>query len=324
LVPSYDPMDILEYIRAKLDGCDDLPPIRPFARGFTGRIAPLDDGQGFVSYGNAEKASAKSLIINELPLKCWTDQYKSKLLKMRDRGQISSFIENHTTSKVCFEVSLKSVQLKRMVKANGGLEAAFNLKSTLRTTNMNAFDSDGIIRKFESAEEIADAYFPVRLALYHDRKSVLESEMKYASALMRNKADFISSVAEGKIYLVNGKRSKEELFNQMKSLGFDTAAELAKIKDDNSFRRRRRRKQDSVTNDETEAENGAEDFSSGNDFDYLLNMPLSSLTTDRIIQLQDDASKKEQEAKEIENKDPADLWREDLEKLAPHVQRLKE
>ena len=35
--------------------------------------------------------------------------------------------------------------------------------------------------KFVSAESIADSYFPTRLSLYHDRKSVLQSN--FATAL---------------------------------------------------------------------------------------------------------------------------------------------
>ncbi|CAB9530088.1 DNA topoisomerase 2 top-2 [Seminavis robusta] len=159
-IPSFDPADVLEYIRARLDGLDDLPAIRPYAKGFEGRIEPLSDGRGFATYGRAKKASASSILIDELPLKCWTSQYKRRLIKMRNRGEIGSFVENHTTTKVSFKVKMKPTKLERLMKNSGGLETAFKLKANLATTNMNAFDATGAIRKFESAEEIAECYFP--------------------------------------------------------------------------------------------------------------------------------------------------------------------
>mgnify|MGYP005844220005 CR=1 FL=1 len=319
LIPPFDPEDILDYIRAKLDGKNELLEIRPFAKGFTGIIEPQQDGSGYITYGRAKQATAKSIIIDELPLKCWTDQYKQRLLRMRDKGEISGFVENHTTSKVSFEVSLKSVKLRRMMKQTGGLEAAFKLKGSLPTTNMNAFDADGTIRKFDSAEDIIDAYFGVRMELYRDRKSVLESEMKYATALMRNKANFIQSVVAGDIDLVSGRQTKDNILKRMKEMGFACASDLSKIKDDNSVLKRRQLENGPKATKELE-ENG---HSSAHQFDYLLNMPLSSLTAEKIKQLQDDAGKKEQELEALKHKSPADLWKADLDKLAPHLRQLK-
>ena len=324
-IPPYDPEDILNYIIAKLDGVESLPPIRPYARGFEGKIEPLEDGRGFATYGRASQATRTSAIIDELPLRCWTDQYKQKLLKMRDRAEIAGFVEHHTTTKVSFEVKMKAVKLQRMMKSSGGLETAFKLKSVLATTNMNAFDADGVIQKFESAEQIAENYFKVRMALYHDRKSVLESELKHTSAIMKNKAKFITLVVDGEIGLVNGKQSKTEIVEKMKDLGLSSSSDLAKIRNDNAFFRRQAEEgpndeaADKDTIDEVHETN-----SSKTEFDYLLNMPLSSLTSEKIVQLQEDAAKKEQDLEAMKESTPADLWRADLEKLAPYIHKLKQ
>ena len=320
-VPSYDPEDVLAYIRAKLDGLEELPPIRPYARGFSGKIEASKDGKGFVTYGRAKKVSATSIVIDELPLKCWTDQYKERLLKMRDRGEISSFVEDHTTTKVSFKVNMQAVKLQRILKSSGGLEAAFKLKANLATTNINAFDADGTIRKFESAQAIADAYFPVRLSLYHDRKSMLLSEMKHASVLMRNKADFVQAVVNGDIDLVNGRKSKAEIIEQLKSLGLASVTALNEIRNNNTTfdRQQISQQEDSIDADEEKEKDSA----LTGDYDYLLNMPLSSLTTEKITQLNEDATTKEGALRDIEKMTPEDLWRADLEKLAPHIYKLK-
>lgn len=318
-IPSYDPEDVLLYILAKLDRLEELPPIRPYARGFTGNIKPSDDGRGFVSHGRAQQTSATSLVIDELPLKCWTDQYKQRLLKMRNRAEIINFVEDHTTTKVSFKVNMKSVKLKRLLKNAGGLETAFKLKANISTSNMNAFDADGSIRKFDSPEEIADIYFPVRLALYHDRKSMLQSEMKHASVLMRSKADFVQAVVSGDIDLVSGKQSKAEITEQLRRLGLTSAYDLDEIRNNNTVYKKRQ--------SEAETSPGGEvhetEVSRSGEYDYLLNMPLSSLTSEKISQLKEDAQNKESALEEIEKKSPADLWRDDLEKLAPLIRKLK-
>ena len=146
------------------------------------------------------------MIISELPIGKWTNDYKNQLLRMQSKGEIDSFTENHTTNSVSFLVTLKSVQLTRMLKT--GLEKAFRLETSMPITNMNAFDPNNRIQKYTSPEDMIDDYFPVRLALYHDRKDALESSMEYSAALLRNKTMFIENVVDGKIDLVRGGKSK--------------------------------------------------------------------------------------------------------------------
>ena len=321
-VPSYNPEDILNYIIARLDEVEDLPPIRPYARNFGGRIEPQEDGCGYVTYGRAKQATENSVLIDELPLGVWTDQYKQSLLKMRDRGEIMGFVENHTTTKVSFEVKLSSAKLQRIMNSATGLEGAFKLKSKLSTMNMHAFDANSVIHKYKSAEEIADAFFAVRMALYHDRKSVLESEMKHASVLMKNKANFIRAVVDGEIDLISGRQSKAEIVDQMKTLKFASASDLDMIRNDNTVLRQQEDEQDEE-NDMGEAEGRQEATTPIQEFDYLLNMALSNLTSEKITQLQDDAARKEQDLEAIQKRTPSDLWRADLEKLAPLIEKMK-
>lgn len=312
-IPQHNPLDVLAYVRAKLDGSKDLPEIRPWVRGFGGTLEVHEKGTGYVSIGKAEPASRKSVVISELPVGRWTNDYKAHLLKMRDKGEIHSFVENHTTTEVSFHVQLKVVQLKRMMRS--GLEKAFKLSSNLSTTNMNAFDADQSIQKFQSASEIADCYFPVRLALYHDRKSVLESEMNHQATVLKNKSRFIEAVSSGQIDLVGGKKSKEETVGTLRELEFASAAELRDIKNDNVLAERRK----AEGTDEEYLESDKDPINS--DYDYLLNMPLSSLTTERIIDLQKEAQKTEDELSNIRNQTPEDLWRADLDKLEPHLKK---
>ena len=309
-IPPHNPKDVLSYIRAKLDKEEELPSIRPWAKGFTGEIARREDGKGFSSLGKAKKKSATSVLISELPIGRWTNDYKDVLLKMRDKGEIQSFLENHTTEAVSFTVSTKTVQLARMLQS--GLEKVFKLESSLPTTNMNAFDTDNTIVKFNTAEEIADAYFPTRYNLYVDRKSVLQSEMNYNATMMRNKARFIQAVADGEIDLVRQSQTKEETVGKLVELGFDDSSTLATIRRDNALRN----KESTEPNEELIAE--VESDEQGH-YDYLLNMPISSLNAGKIQELHRDAEKNENQLDELRKTSPEDLWRNDLDRLEAHL-----
>jgi DNA topoisomerase-2 len=310
-IPPHDPRSVLDYIRAKLEHNQSMPAIEPYARGFSGIIEREAEGRrGYVSYGRVEQIDNKTVLIDELPIGTWTNSYKAQLLTMREKGVITDFEENHTTTKVSFKVQMQPPQLSKMKKS--GLEKAFKLKSNLLLTNMNAFDSSNNISKFESAEAIADAYFPTRMSLYHDRKSVLQSEMNYAATVLRNKARFIEAISEGEVDLIGGRSTKEETANSLRSLGFASLSELETIRKNNSLNR------DLVEEGGTsETVVPAERVDSH--FDYLLKMPLSSLQVERIEGLQREATKTEKELHDIEKKRPEDLWMADLEKLAPHL-----
>lgn len=312
-IPSHHPMSVLDYIRRKLEGQTQLPSIEPHANGFRGKIERVDDGTGYVSYGIITKLDAKTVRIEELPIGVWTSKYKAHLLRMQLDGIITDFVEDHTTTKVCFTIRMKPSQLSRM--EDSGLEKSFRLKSSLSLTNMNAFDENGQIVKFSSAEAIADAYFPIRLSLYHERKAVLLSEMEYKASKQRNKARFIQLVSEGKIDLLGGKISKQEASKTLMQLGFKTSFELDSIK--SSTMVRGNVNDADLPNEDSIVAIADNDTDSA--FDYLLKMPLFSLTTERIESLNQEAHKIEEDLKGIRATQPEELWMSDLDELARHL-----
>jgi DNA topoisomerase-2 len=309
-IPQHNPLSVVDYIRAKLDKSLETSQIEPYSRGFLGTIERHD--RGYISYGRIKVLHKNTVLIDELPIGVWTNKYKKHLLKMQSRGTIIEFQENHTTTKVSFKVKVRPSQLLQMEQS--GLEKAFGLTSNLPLTNMNAFDATGKIQKFHSAESIADAYFPCRLGLYHDRKSVLMSQMEYNAEMQENKARFIKMVSESKIDLMGGKTSKEETCNALQELGFKTLEDLQQIRNNNTLH------VNNLTediNDQHGHEDGLQNNSSS--FDYLLKMPLSSLTSEKIAALTKDASVTKAELQKIKDTDPEELWMADLENLARHL-----
>lgn len=81
-VPPHHPMSVVDYIRAKLDNQTELPFIEPYVNGFKGEIVRREDGSGYDSLGIVEHLSKKTILIKELPIGVWTDNYKRQLVKM--------------------------------------------------------------------------------------------------------------------------------------------------------------------------------------------------------------------------------------------------
>lgn len=245
---------------------------------------------------------------------------------MQSKGEIESFVENHTTSSASFIVTMKSIQLKRMMKT--GLEKVFKLQSNLPLTNMHAFDANSSIQKYTSPEDVVAEYFPVRLSLYHDRKGVLERSKEYSTALARNKARFIETVVDGKIDLMNGRKTKIDTINTLQELNFDQTTELEKILNDQSKSKLGEKTGTNESSEESDEENdGLEKTESDDDnlkgYDYLLNMPLSSLTSERIDALRNEADKTEKELEDVKNATPETLWHEDLDRLHDYLKKTK-
>lgn len=311
-IPQHDPISVLDYIRAKLGKRQNLPLIEPYARGFRGTFERLEDGKGYTSWGIIEKLDQKTVQIMELPIGVWTDKYKAQLLRMQTKGIISDFVEDHTTTKVSFTVRLKPSQLKRM--ESSGLASAFRLKSNHLLTNMNAFDAEGQIQKFSHPEAIADSFFTTRLSLYHDRKSALQSKMEYLAAKQRNKARFIQMVSDGEIDLMGGKVSREQASSMLAQRSFATAADLEQIRMSNSITQKG---DEGATSLDVESEELSDGTESG--YEYLLKMPLFSLTREKIESLNNEARKIEGELKEVRATEPEELWMQDLDKLAKYL-----
>jgi DNA topoisomerase-2 len=192
------------------------------------------------------------------------------------KSEIMSFSENHTTTKVSFDIKMNISKLQRYL--HGDIHNKFKLRNTLSTRNMHAFTPDMKIARYTTPQEIADAFFPIRLNLYGNRKILLECNMEYTARMMRNKARFVEAVSTDEINLLRGRKSKDATIAQLEQMGFATHSELNAIKTKHSAGPNVSDGNELTTVDEDSSNND-----STKEFDYLLNMPLSSLTMEKLI-----------------------------------------
>ncbi|KAL3807364.1 hypothetical protein ACHAXA_001702 [Cyclostephanos tholiformis] len=302
-IPQHNPRDVLNYIRAKLNGNMELPTIKPWVRDFQGDITADIERGCYISKGRITVTSNSSVSITELPVGVWTNDYRNSLLKMMSKAEIMSFTENHTTSTVSFDIKINISKLQRYLQVD--IHNIFKLQNSLSTRNMHAFTDDMRIVRYNTPQEIADSFFPIRLKLYGDRKLLLECNMEYLATVMRNKSMFIEAVSTDRVNLLGGRKSKEATIALLEEMGFSKHSELNAIKTKYSAVNRPRAAESD--------DKGSHD--SPTEFDYLLSMPLSSLTMEKLEALNEEAQKAEAKLNEIRNSSKEDLWNADLDKL---------
>ena len=101
-------------------------------------------------------------------------------------------------------------------------------------------------------------------------------------------------------------------------MGFAKNSDLDAIKSNNTVAKRHTAN-NKVNSGSLGGEDNEQRDSYMKEYDYLLNMPLSSLTTDKIDALNDDATQTTRKLQRIKNTSPSDLWMEDLDRLEPHL-----
>ncbi|KAK9768521.1 DNA topoisomerase 2 [Basidiobolus ranarum] len=294
MIPNYNPLDIVENLKRRMRG-EDLVKMIPWYRGFQGTIIPISN-EKYQTSGIITKLSPTTIDITELPIRSWTQSYKDyleSLLAERDKGEpfIKDYKEYHTHSSVHFTIELSEEKMREAEAV--GLEKKFKITNYISTSNMVCFDKDLKIKKYQSPEEIIEEFFEVRLIYYVKRKEWLLSQLNQKKEDLENKARFIREITNGTLRVQN--RKKAEILVELKEKGYRS---VVKMKENRS--------------DETQKDDMAID-SEVTDYNYLLGMPIWSLTKEKIDYFLEEITKKRHEIKILEEKTPTDLWESDLE-----------
>ena len=298
-IPSYNPCDLISYLRHKLSGNTTPPPIVfvPYFEGFTGSVKEMD-GENSCKYlikGVYKKVDKDKIVITELPIGTWTmnylsfledllegDKKKKKLPLIKDFVNVST--EIHVNISIHFEKDNLEL-LESTVDANGinGLEKALKLTTTVNTTNMNMFNEKKQLHKYKNVEEIIDAFFDVRMEMYAKRKKSLVHTMRMRVTELSNRARFIQDVVANII-------------------------DLRKYADDA----------------ETEAVLAAKKYDKHNDkYEYLTHMHIQSMNKSRVQKLLDEKEELVRELEVLEKTGLHTMWLRELELLEKEYGKYK-
>lgn len=195
-VPNHSLRDVIGNIRALLLGSEPSEML-PSWTGFKGSVEV--DGKDLVVRGLWEQTLNGRISVTELPIGVSIDSFKAFL--EGEKSGVKSFDNNSTDEEVDFSIERSPDRL-----AEGDIEKELGLRKRISIANMHLFDSNGRIRKYESALDILRDFFPVRLQLYERRLAHLIAAKEGELAACSYRALFVSGVLEGRIRLLSASR----------------------------------------------------------------------------------------------------------------------
>ncbi|KAJ5679904.1 DNA topoisomerase II eukaryotic-type [Penicillium macrosclerotiorum] len=303
-IPNYNPEDVVANLKRLMNG-EDTVPMQPWFRGFTGEVVDIG-GDRFKFSGIIKESGDKEVEITELPIRTWTQDFKDKLEDIIKAEKVPSFIKDYkdynTHSKVHFVIQLDEKNMKGALSE--GLHEKFKLSKTIATTNLVAFDPEGRITKYATVDDILKEFFTVRLKYYEKRKQHQLSELQKELEKLSNQARFIQMIIEGT--LVISKKRKPVLISELKEKSFrpfPKVADAAKLGED-----------EQVVEEGDESED-KETEKLSNAYDYLLGMPMWSLTQERVERLRRQIGDREMEIDKLIKLSKEEIWTTDLDEF---------
>ena len=320
-VPNYNPEDILKWTLAWLDNKHkSLPKLKPWYRGITGPIELEYDkinkekpirwrSSGVLTecckgcdimVGNKKCNSTKGWWhITDLPVGLWTNTFKTEIeylescippdgtkRKKLENKCIVDYKDYNTANKVHFMIKPAkewdpsiSTTLKKMVSPNS-------------LSNMVVVDTNGYPLKYDSAEEIIEAWCERRLVFYDKRYEYIMALYKHDLKKAKCKYVYVKAVVDKKLDMYQG---DEDLEKDMISLN------LVKMRGKFSMT-------GEMYEDEIEEKESKNEIS----FDYLLTMHMRSMTVKKLQELKKEIENAITKINLLKAKNSKDLWREDL------------
>ncbi|KAG0227897.1 DNA topoisomerase 2 [Actinomortierella wolfii] len=307
-IPNYNPRDIVMNIRRLMRG-EEMQEMTPWFRGFTGTIE-REGPNKYRVLGKYEIFGDDTVQITELPIRTWTSPYKEQLDSWvagteKQPAWIKDYRDDGTLSRINLTLTFAPEQLRK-ANANGELGKNLKLIGSISTSNMVCFDPQGRIKKYSSPEEIIQDFYDVRLEFYRKRKEYMTDILTREWTRLDNKVRFILMIISGELVVQN--RKKAIIMSDLRMHGFTPADQLDKPSGNLPPA--------STPNEEDDSEGAdAKAESSGTEFDYLLKMPIWSLTEEKVEQLKKEREAKHQELKILIGKSAYDLWNEDLDEF---------
>ncbi|KAJ0989896.1 hypothetical protein J5N97_008252 [Dioscorea zingiberensis] len=313
-IPNYNPRDIVANVKRLLNG-EEMHPMDPWYRGFKGRIEKTASKVAGVTYtitGIVEEIDSTTLRILELPIRRWTQDYKEFLESLMTGNEkskepfIQDYREHNDDTTVHFEVTLSEENM--IIAKQEGLEKKFKLTTSISTSNMHLFDHNGIIKKYDTPEQILEEFFHLRLEFYEKRKKKLLDNLEFELMKLDNKVRFILGVVRNEIIVSNRKKAdllielREKGFTPIKkeNKGIEAAIAGAMV--------------DSEENEDP-SEDGQEIVKGvrAGDYEYLLSMAIGTLTLEKVQELCASKNKLEADVEELKGATVMSLWSKDLE-----------
>jgi DNA gyrase/topoisomerase IV subunit B len=310
-IPPHDPELIVKNLFNLMNN-KPFERMIPWFRGFRGSIefkGINDYGlEQYINKGIYKIIDDTTILIEELPIGKWTDDYKSfletllydKSLDNKANKQCLVDFSNNSTEKIVrYTLKLKKEDLNEL-NNNGNIENIFKLTDCKYTnySNMHLYNSKGIICKYETIEDIMKEFYSIRLVYYAKRKEYMLKTMQKELDIYQAKIRFIEEFISGEINILH--KEDDEIYQLLNERNYPKFG----------------------NNDNDIDEN---DDNSSYSYEYLLNMKIKSLTKKKVDELKKLHENKLAIYNDLLLKSEKDIWKDDLNKfLDVYRKKIKE
>ena len=259
--------------------------MHPWYKGYNGDIEPLTGAQGkYTVTGKYNVLSDDELEITELPIGKWTRDYKNFLEELAQKDEIDDIREYHEENRVHFVLQVpKLTDIERGV----GIEKKFKLQTSLSCSNMVLFDEEGRLQRFDSAKDIMMHFFDLRSVLYEKRKEYMLARLRKEHEILKNKSRFIKAIIEEEVIIK--RKKKLEIAKDLKRQNYATMTELNQIQQDEkkaTVVEEEKVDGEEEGNEQEELMELDEGAVAPREYDYLLSIPLWSLSEEKVLALE--------------------------------------
>ena len=306
-IPPYNPKDIVGNLLRVLDDKEPLP-MTPYYRGFNGDLVETEPGS-YMTSGKWERVSETQIRITELPVGTGVTTYKEFLESLIDTNTASKSkddkrktkrptlqlkdVKNRTrdeNTEICFIVDFcRASDLDDLIRSKT-LEKTLKLSRSFTTNNMYLFSEDLILTKYNKVTDILLDFYDIRIDFYRLRKEYTIKQLTNELILLNAKIRFINEYINGVLDI--NRKSKDYIVSLLEERDYPKLCH-------------------NVSESKTTEAEGVTRKS----YDYLVRMPLISLSLERIQELESQRDKRQTELDTIRSKTERDLWKDDLQNL---------
>ena len=311
--------------------------INSFYKDFIGKIVEVKNEWKY--YGVIEKLSGNTFRVSELPIRYSTSKFISRLNYLAELGELDSIRSAKSKTEKLDELNKKAKSQHVEWKPTEIIETFENrstvehpnfiiifrnditvqqaievlkLYTSIKSTNMVAFDSNIMIQKYSNIYDIVNEWYNVRYTTYELRLKKIIEDIKFQLKLISNKYRFIDENIKKIIDVKNipkiqiVKTLEERKYDKMPNKG--NKSNILKSSNDSE-------EDMSIDADENDDETNNPIKEEELSFDYLLNMKIYTLTKEKYEELKNKEKDLQLKLQEYENTCVEELWVNELDEL---------
>ena len=293
-IMCYNPLQIINKLEFMLQNKNNNIEIHPYYQGFKGTIQYFNKANRYLIKGIYRIIGKDKIQITELPIGTWTQDYKiflegllgntdSKKKTNKSTILIKEYTDMSTEATIDIVIQFNQGVLNKLLEENidcsnnsihecNSLEKYLKLYVIHSNTNMHLFDANEKLRKYEKIEDIINEFYEIRLKFYDKRRKFIIDNLERELVYISNKSRFINDNLNGKIDL---RRKKNALIIEM----------LREMK---------------------------YEMKNEDNYAYLINMPMNSVSLENIEKLMREKDQKEQELNKMKGTTIQKLWIDEL------------